>query len=171
MNINKIKELKEKLYEIEGLAELAVLREDRVDEIAPLIQARIIQLQEYAKNCDKSSVHDDQKVCGDNQVCKPSPIIEKFEEAPAVSVTANVKEAEALIEGVKPRPVFCLNDRFRFCRELFGNSENEFNSTLNLIAAMHNYAEAEDYFLNELGWDADNAEVSDFLEIIKIYFN
>ena len=65
---------------------------------------------------------------------------------------------------------FSLNDRFRFRRELFENSELEMNNTLNLVAAMNAYTEAEDYFYGDLEWDKDSPEVSDFMAIIKSNF-
>lgn len=66
--------------------------------------------------------------------------------------------------------VFSVNDRYRFKRALFGNSDVEFNTTLALVASMENYSEAEDYFINELGMDGQREEVGDFLTIIKKYF-
>ena len=41
MNIDDIKGLKDKIYEIEGLLELAQLREDKIPELEPLIVSRI----------------------------------------------------------------------------------------------------------------------------------
>lgn len=66
--------------------------------------------------------------------------------------------------------VFSINDRYLFKRELFGNSDVDFNNTLSLVASMEDYDEAEDYFLGELQWDQKKSEVNDFLEIIKRYF-
>ena len=54
------------------------------------------------------------------------------------------------------RKAFSLNDRFRFRRELFGNSDAEMNDTLNLVEAMLNREEACDYFYHDLQWDRDN---------------
>ena len=68
------------------------------------------------------------------------------------------------------RLVFTLNDRFRFKKELFGNSDSEFNNTLSYVASLENYDEAEDYFLGELQWNPSREEVKDFLEILKKYF-
>lgn len=68
------------------------------------------------------------------------------------------------------RQMFTINDKFRFRRELFGNSETEFADTLNLVSAMGSLAEAEDYFYGDLEWDADSEEVEAFMEIITRYF-
>lgn len=68
------------------------------------------------------------------------------------------------------RKAFSINDRFRFRRELFGNSDIEMSDTLNLVEAMTTYPEAVDYFMTDLQWDADNPEVKDFMAIIEKHF-
>lgn len=68
------------------------------------------------------------------------------------------------------RKLFTLNDKFRFRRELFGNSEMEFVDALNTVRAMHSMAEAEDYFYNDLEWNAEIEEVKDFMQVIQQYF-
>ena len=69
------------------------------------------------------------------------------------------------------RKAFSVNDRFRFKRELFGNSEAEFVDAINMIESMHSYSEATDYFLGDLGWDEDVAEVAEFLNIVRHHFD
>ncbi len=69
------------------------------------------------------------------------------------------------------RSAFSINDMFRFRRELFGNSAADMTDALNLVEAMGNYAEAEDYFYNDLGWDKDSEEVMEFMDIIKNHFS
>lgn len=69
------------------------------------------------------------------------------------------------------RRMFTVNDKFRFRRELFGNSDTEFTDTLNLVEAMRNYSEAEDYFYNDLSWDADATEVQEFMAVVNRYFS
>lgn len=66
---------------------------------------------------------------------------------------------------------FSLNDRYRFRRELFSNSELDWNDALNMVASMSSYEEAEDYFYNDLGWDKDSEEVADFMNVIKNHFS
>lgn len=65
---------------------------------------------------------------------------------------------------------FSLNDRFRYRRELFSNSEVEMRNTLNIVEAMQSFAEAEDYFYGDLEWDSESPEVKDFMVIIKNHF-
>ena len=68
------------------------------------------------------------------------------------------------------RNAFSINDKFRFRRELFGNNATEMNDAINLVDAMKSYAEAEDYFYNDLGWDPEAEEVSEFMTIIRNHF-
>lgn len=66
---------------------------------------------------------------------------------------------------------FSLNDRYRFRRELFSNSELDWNDALNMVASMSSFDEAEDYFYNDLGWDKNSEEVTDFMSVIKNHFS
>lgn len=244
MDIKKIKELKDKIYEIEGLLELAQLREDKIEELTPLIQTRINDLmvfvygttisenpevetiieetvveEEVEEVSSENEISDYRADDADEEVIDEEVIEEDGQEevVPQEEETEEETEEEAseeevseeevseeeaseeeaseeevieeeIIEeeiedpqgeetpvasrpvAVRKRPVFCLNDRFRFCRELFGNSETEFIATLDLISGMSDYDEAEEYFIDEMGWDPDNQDVSDFMEILRIYF-
>ncbi|MBQ7042337.1 MAG: hypothetical protein IJN66_06480 [Muribaculaceae bacterium] len=65
---------------------------------------------------------------------------------------------------------FTINDKYRFRRELFGNSDTEFIDMINLVSAMTSLTEAEEYFYGDLEWDQENEEVRDFMNIIALYF-
>lgn len=69
------------------------------------------------------------------------------------------------------RSMFTINDLFKFRRELFGNSEADFNEVLTLVSGMSSYSEAEEYFYGYLCWPADSEPVADFMSIINRYFN
>lgn len=88
--------------------------------------------------------------------------------------TENEDDSEADIPQIREiqrgKLVFSINDRFRFKKELFDNSDVDFNNTLALVASMENYEEAEDYFLNEEGFDKNYPVVKEFLEVLKRYF-
>lgn len=93
------------------------------------------------------------------------------EPADAVSADPIRLDEKLAREGSRNlRKAFSLNDRFRFRRELFGNSDIEMSDTLNLVEAMSSYAEAVDYFMTDLQWDAENPEVKDFMAIIEKHF-
>lgn len=68
------------------------------------------------------------------------------------------------------RKAFSLNDRFRFRRELFGNSDTEFADALNMLEAMETLSEANEYFYDDLQWDPENPEVIDFMQIVTKHF-
>ncbi len=68
------------------------------------------------------------------------------------------------------RRAFSINDRFRFRRELFANSDIEMRDAINMVECMHSAEEAEDYFYNDLNWEKTSPDVKDFMEIIKNHF-
>lgn len=65
---------------------------------------------------------------------------------------------------------FTLNDRFRFRRELFRNSDAEFRETIDVIGSMSSMEEAEDYFFNDLCWNPESDDVKDFMSIVAKHF-
>lgn len=83
-------------------------------------------------------------------------------------VTVDEVLSRSLSKNLKQ--AFTLNDRFRYRRELFGNSDVEMNNTLNLVETMNSFTEAEDYFYGDLEWDKDSPEVADFITIIRNHF-
>lgn len=98
---------------------------------------------------------------------------EPREEAPSEEAPFTLADRLS-IDKVKAKDIkraFTLNDRFRFKRELFGNSESNFADALNVIAAMSTFEEAEEYFYNDLCWSADNEEVKDFMTIVHNHFS
>lgn len=102
--------------------------------------------------------------------------VEIEEPAPAEVEEERDEPAPALPEPAKPHAPatdhasllksFTLNDRFRFRRELFAGNDDDFNETLQLIADMDSYSEAEDYLLNDMMWNREDPAVVDFLEIL-----
>lgn len=196
MTIEEIKNLKDKIYELEGLLELAQLREEKIDELAPLIEARLAGLRANGAdepdepNEPNSISSKDSKDSKDlkepirteitefsdtldfaEEPEKTAEDTEKSEEEPKnLDEEPTAASAKPKSGGTGRKPAFCLNDRFRFRRELFSNSDSEFSEALGRVACMDSYDEAEDYFIGSLGWDPENPEVVDFLEIIRIYF-
>lgn len=109
--------------------------------------------------------------------------VEESEPAPAPAPSPAPAPAPAPTPAPTPAPVnaapvavgdirrsLTLNDKFRFIRELFGGSDVDFNGTLDLIATMHSPAEAREYLLQDLAWDAESPLVADFLAYVDNYF-
>lgn len=166
MTLDEIKDLKDKVYELEGLLELAQLREDKIDELEPLIKARIDAL---LKDDEEDSSDRIEKT--ENSPLSEMPLaVEKT--APAMKQGLSEKGSEPVedFSSTQRKPAFCINDRFRFRRELFNGSDSEFAAAMNVVASMENFEEAQDYFLGELGWNPEDENVADFLEIIERYF-
>lgn len=69
------------------------------------------------------------------------------------------------------RSSFSFNDSIRFRRELFGNSQAEYNDALDMILTMHSFGEAEEYFYDDLGWDPMNEDVKAYMEVVRNFFS
>jgi len=68
------------------------------------------------------------------------------------------------------RTYFTISDKYRFTRELFGNSSVEYLTNLEVVMSMHSYEEAEEYFYGDLQWDRESQDAQDFMETIRKYF-
>lgn len=66
---------------------------------------------------------------------------------------------------------FTINDKFRFRRELFGNSDAQYAEAIDVISAMTSIDEVEEYLFMDLNWDRENEDVKAFNDIIINYFN
>ncbi|MCH5227634.1 MAG: hypothetical protein J1F16_07475 [Muribaculaceae bacterium] len=149
--------LLDKAYELEALLHLAIKREEASRDFIRLISQKAEEIYRHTQNLD------------------PETVRTKSPEVPASHSNFDEYTIEDETETqpeVKKRGklVFTVNDRFRFKKELFENSDAEFNNTLALLASMEDYNEAEDYFINEEGFDPTNPVVKEFLLIIKKYF-
>lgn len=82
---------------------------------------------------------------------------------PAAPIIAEAHQPQSINDVTK---AFTLNDKFRFRRELFRNSDAELTETLNVLQAMESLDEAEDYLYNDLAWDPENPEVKAFIALI-----
>lgn len=89
----------------------------------------------------------------------------------ATDAAIRVDEMLSRRTAVDLRKAFTLNDKYRFRRELFGNSDAAMTDALNVIAAMHSVAEAEEYLYGDLGWDELQPDVKDFMAVVKSHFD
>ncbi|MCH5225627.1 MAG: hypothetical protein J1D77_06480 [Muribaculaceae bacterium] len=164
---DKIRKLIDKVYELEGLLHLSLKREDASGDFLRLIAKKG---REVGALCE--SLPGEEKGRG---------AVDNSEETEAGSPSAfsldeysideeNEEENKAEKTGGRGKLVFSINERFRFKKELFRNSDADFNTTLALVASMDSYDEAESFFLDEEGFDKNQPAVREFLEIIKKYF-
>lgn len=155
------------------------------EETAPIPTA------EYASNfCEAATeecaaqTQEEETITSKNEEITPEPhteaevqIVEPHPKATAQNKESAEEDSEITLDEALQRDMtkdlrhaFSLNDRYRYRRELFGNSDSVMNETLNLVETMHTFDEAEDYFYNDLQWDHESPEVADFMVIIKNHF-
>lgn len=149
-------------YEIEGLLCLLIERGESAPEgVKELLAQKISQL---AGTTDAEEVA---QAAADTETAS-SALFEEEQHAdePSTQEVETPKTAPLL----RTQPHFTINDTYRFKRELFSNSNEEWQEALNVLSAMGSYDEAEDYFYNDMAWDAENDEVKAFMEVVKNMF-
>lgn len=96
----------------------------------------------------------------------PEPTI-----APVYSPKPPVEpQATAPLRRIPIRNYFTINDKYFFRREVFDGDEQAFEDTLDLFEAMHSFAEAEEYFYEDLALDRESMDVKAFMGIVENYF-
>lgn len=168
MNREKLNSLLDSIYELEGLVHLALNRDDSPEALPDLIARKGKEIGRLALMM--GNMEEPVEIPEPEPVEIPEPVASETVVADVVEEEPDVVAETAPAGEPRGRLVFSINDRYRFKRELFPNSDADFNNTLALVASMENYDEAEDYFLSELQWDQKKPEVIDFLEILKKYF-
>ncbi|MCM1164118.1 MAG: hypothetical protein NC339_07715 [Muribaculaceae bacterium] len=190
---NRIEYLLKKTYEVEGL--LLLLKERGDDfpaDALSLLAEKVTELQGGVMMLPESPTAPTASLTPTpQQAMAEAAEIEQTEDAePAASMaqidetiktlddddTANDTNGSTLDEMLARKrardinKAFTLNDKYRFCRELFHGSEADFTDTLDVISAMSSFDEAEEYFYDDLCWDPDNEDVKAFMEIVKRHF-
>lgn len=139
----EINEIKNKVYEFEGLLELLALREDKAGELMPLLSSRIAEINAAFEKISLSDRSD------------RSDMSDMSDRSDRV---------------VRDLPRLCLNDRFRFRRDIFGGDDAGMRAALERIAGCRSLDEVEDYLYDELNADPESPAVEDFIVILKEYF-
>ncbi len=102
-------------------------------------------------------------------IFEPEPAVAEADEPePADDLRLDEKLHRSMSKDM--RRSLSINDRFRFKRELFGNSDVELNDALDMVQSMHSYDEARDYFYGDLGWDHSNEDVACFMALVEKHF-
>lgn len=180
-------------YELEGLITLLINRGDAASpQIEKLVAEKAAALSAMAAgapvaettaapSCPPAYVTEEQKA--DLQETAEAATKEQLDDAEPATPVRPVAETDTRDEKISLdekiaresvcdiRTAFSINDKFRFRRELFGNSAADYDDALEVIAAMSSLDEAEDYFYNDLCWEPNNDNVKDFMEIVGRYFS
>lgn len=177
---SQLRNLLDKIYELEGLVHLALKRDDFSEDFIRLISKKGEEVSELS-NLAKGSNSEKLQELNSQPSNEPSFSLEEY----SIDEDENSNQKDSINIGNKPsvsinpssspdnhrgKLVFSINDKYRFRKELFHNSDADFNNTLALVASMEHYDEAEDYFINEEEFDRDDPVVREFLNIIKRYF-
>jgi hypothetical protein len=162
--------LKNSVYEFEGLLELLTARSEKSADLLPLLSARLSQVNSLF---DSLRAENSPEI--ETEVAAPVTPVEDTPVYVAAEEEEPVYEAPAQPEPVvgetqRKAPAFCLNDRFRFRRNVFGGDVSLFDKVCERVSRMKDYEEAEQYFFGELGLDASDSDVEDFMTIIREYF-
>ena len=172
-------------YEIEGLLLLQHHRgSDAQAAVDDMLAEKTAQLADaFRTACDGALDDSDANM----------PSAETDAEIAESAVEEEVSESEgcdvACEPGVQPEPdqltleeklarerardifkAFTLNDKFRFRRELFRDSQEEFDDALRVISGMSDVSEAEEYVYDDLCLDPDNEDVKAFMDVIIKHF-
>lgn len=129
---------------------------------------------ESSDNSERSEPAENSEYSENSEPSEPAEPFEPSEPAAPAEAPAPIRLENALAAQQAAScfaKAFSVNDKYRFIREIFGNSAAEFNNAIDMVGAMKSLDEAYDYFLNDLGWDADNEAVSDYLVIVANHFN
>lgn len=163
------KELISLCIEMEGLLRLLGERENA--------HAQELLAEKYSRFKELMALADAQQTLVDVQAHDPheevkrqeaiEPEVEPEMDQAVEAVEKGDEATEALKHCKLGTPQFTINDRFRFRRDLFEGNDEDFTETLNLLADMDSYDEAEDYLVNDLMWDPEDPAVADFLKILK----
>jgi hypothetical protein len=170
--------LKNNVYEFEGLLELLTARSEKSADLLPLLSVRLTQITAIFDALE-ADVKDtpaplanrsvDEEPIVDESVVETSIVDTPVLEAP-VAETPIVATPVVETPVQRKAPAFCLNDRFRFRRNVFGGDVTLFDKVCDRVTRMKDYDEAEQYFFGELGLDASDSDVEDFMTIIREYF-
>lgn len=180
-----LRDLLDKIYELEGLIHLALKRDEYRDDFLRLISNKGKDVAKICGSLEEGNTQSEEPFNLEEYSIQDDPV---FYEEPSETLSYEAPDEEDKDESDlmqqqtelsyiipsevedRGRLVFSINDRFRFRKELFNNSDIDFNNSLALVASMDDYEEAEDYFINDVGLNPSDDTVGDFLEIVKRYF-
>ena len=183
-------ELKNKVYELEGLLELLSHRPDKQADLYPLIGKRVDEISRLWTTLNykapeisaPSNISADLKDPKDPKDSKDPKDLKNtkdlkdlkdpkpFNTSDTSDYSGYSDSADFTQPAMRKAPALCLNDRFRFTRVLAGNDRNRFDAILDKLAQLPDYEAARDYLIEECNADIDDPEVVDFLDILQNYY-
>lgn len=158
--------------EIEGLLTLIQLREGKVPvDILHLLNTKVSDLQSQIATISVTPPNTmeafQNEANTEAEIAQNAQIEEIADAAPGVDVdeSQNVKTDSTVNDAMQPTD-FSLNDTYRFKKELFNNSDEDFVDTIGALRLMSTAEEIKEYLYNDLCWDQNDPTVKDFVNII-----
>ena len=113
----------------------------------------------------------EEEVAESNGVKEPvAPVSSRVEVCEADDSQLTLDEKLARQRAKDIFRAFTLNDKFRFRRELFRDSQEEFDDALKVISEMSIVGEAEEYVYDDLCLDPENEAVKAFMDVVIKHF-
>lgn len=183
----KYNTLLDTIYELEGLVHLAIVRgEDAPKRINALLREKIGRISEIGERLQITPLTQSQSEETEVLPDTVEPEISETEEIEEYVVDEEVEDpkeetsseseeeeesltSETFVEK-KREPVFSLNDRFLFIREIFCGDAKAFAHEMARLDDFDDYDEAEQYFLEEYTLDPDSPAAQNFLSVVERYY-
>lgn len=144
-----------------------VVEEEKVVEPAPAVEEKMVEPAPVAQN---APVQVEIAVKAPQVEVTPAPVQEAVKaEAPAPVETPRSENKDArLITDL--RKAIGLNDRFRLKHDLFDNNEALLFNTIDALNSMETFAQADAYLKSNFNWNADDATVVYFYDMLQRKF-
>ncbi len=192
-----MKELKNNVYELEGLLELADKRPEKFASLKPLIDRRIEEIMALWRNlpdeipseedlseyepddeplylrAEENEPYEYEQAVTEEITATPDPVrLSENEDYSGYTESSGLKagKKQAVESPSEKRIALCLNDRFRFTRVLGMGDKVEFERRLSRLANAGDFETARDYIVDECCLDPDDADVADLIEIVRTYY-
>ena len=147
--------------------EVVFMNETTVDTIAqdkaPTIAQEYPQEAPQRETSAPTAREVERRFIDDAPIYKPR--LQNDDDSSWISTTSDITASRRPVSSV-----FNLNDKFRFRRELFGNSDAQYVECLDLLSAMTSIEEAKEYLYDDLQWDSENEDVKAFVELLSNYY-
>jgi hypothetical protein len=130
------------------------------------IASQLAALTEKVNNLIAQLEQSEQVVTAEEVLCNESDVVEEM----PIQIDSTLSKSEPEAETVKSIQ-FTLNDRYRFLREIFGNSTAEMSSAIADLEAMDSATEVNAYVTRQLGLDPEQDVVKEFLAVVNERFN
>lgn len=188
---DRYNQLLDNVYELEGLLQLAMSRENVPEALPRLIRNKALVIaaladepdSDFPGQADDASPDEEAPTMSEDYEAMGEEAPAMSEEAPAAGHLYGVTDADRPDDRRQPdmrdsestaakraTPVFSINDRYLFIRELFKSDGKAFDKAMEMLPRMDQYEEAEAYFYDELGFEPEQRNVIRFMSIISAYF-